>query len=114
MSPPRPSGQRADMMANISDGASGGVSNRPIVRAHGISKRYGAVQALGEVDFSIAPGEIVALVGENGSGKSTLAKILAGVIAPDSGSLVVDGQAMAFGTPRDAVNAGVTLVAQDP
>lgn len=102
------------MMANIPDGARGGVSNRSLVRAHGISKRYGAVQALGEVDFTIAPGEIVALVGENGSGKSTLAKILAGVITPDSGSLVIDGQTTVFGTPRDAVNAGITLVAQDP
>jgi ABC-type sugar transport system ATPase subunit len=84
------------------------------LEAQGISKRYGAVQALGEVDFSIAPGEIVALVGENGSGKSTLAKILAGVIAPDSGSLVVDGQGVRFSEPRDAVRTGITLVAQDP
>lgn len=87
---------------------------QPLLQARGISKRYGAVQALGEVDFSIAAGEIVALVGENGSGKSTLSKILAGVISSDSGSLMVDGQPVAFSEPRDAVGAGIALVAQDP
>lgn len=86
----------------------------PFLQARGISKRYGSVQALAEIDLTVHAGEIVALVGENGSGKSTLSKILAGVIESDSGSLAVDGQGVSFTRPRDAVRSGITLVAQDP
>jgi ribose transport system ATP-binding protein len=111
MSPPRPQRFAPWDAVGATDG---GQAREPFLEARGIGKRYGAVRALGEVSFSIAPGEIVALVGENGSGKSTLAKILAGVISPDSGSLVVDGRPVQFGEPRHAVHAGITLVAQDP
>ena len=70
--------------------------------------------ALDDVELSIAPGEVVALAGENGSGKSTLAKLLAGVLRPDRGELVVDGQPCEFAGPREALDAGIALVAQEP
>ena len=59
-----------------------GVSGTPILQMHGISKRFGAVQALSEVDFEVYLGEVVALVGDNGAGKSTLVKVIAGVHRP--------------------------------
>jgi ribose transport system ATP-binding protein len=99
---------------DVSKGVDAGSAPAPFLHARGISKRYGNVQALGEIDFGVQAGEIVALVGENGSGKSTLSKILAGVISPDSGSVFVDGQQVTFNRPRDAVREGITLVAQDP
>ena len=56
-----------------------------LLRAHGITKHYGGINALNAVDLEIRPGEVVALMGENGAGKSTMAKIIAGVEQPDSG-----------------------------
>ncbi len=57
----------------------------------GVGKRFGAVQALADVDFDVRPGEVVALVGDNGAGKSTLVKIMSGVYQPDEGEIVFDG-----------------------
>jgi ABC-type sugar transport system ATPase subunit len=85
-----------------------------VLEARGISKQYGQVRALIEVDFAIGEGEIVALAGENGSGKSTLAKILAGAIQADSGEVVVDGETQHFSRPRDALDTGIALVTQEP
>ncbi len=84
-----------------------------MLHAASIVKRYGAVTALAGVDLTVVPGEIVALAGENGSGKSTLAKILAGVVAPDSGTIELDGERCAFQRPRDAIDRGVAMVAQE-
>ena len=81
--------------------------------AASIVKRYGAVTALAGVDLTVAPGEIVALAGENGSGKSTLAKILSGVVEPDSGTIELDGERCSFQRPRDAIDRGVAMVAQE-
>jgi rhamnose transport system ATP-binding protein len=86
----------------------------PIIHATSISKLYGVVRALGGVDFDVRPGEIVALAGENGSGKSTLAKILAGAVRRDGGSLVVAGRDVDYTSPREALEDGVALVAQEP
>ena len=85
-----------------------------LLEARGISKSYGPVQALFEVDFSIAEGEIVSLAGENGSGKSTLAKILAGALQADSGEITIDGEPQTFSIPREALDAGIALVTQEP
>jgi ABC-type sugar transport system ATPase subunit len=79
-----------------------------------ISKAFGVTRALIEVDFAVGPGEIVALAGENGSGKSTLSKIVAGALLPDSGTISIDGVEQHFGRPRDALDRGVALVAQEP
>jgi rhamnose transport system ATP-binding protein len=84
-----------------------------MLSAQGISKSYGPVRALVDVDFAAGPGEIVALAGENGSGKSTLAKILAGALDPDAGVVRLDGEECAFARPRDALDRGIALVAQE-
>ncbi len=91
-----------------------GSKGTTLLAARGISKTYGLVQALLDVDFAIAKGEIVALAGENGSGKSTLAKILAGAIPADAGEIALDGTTRSFSTPREALDAGIALVSQEP
>ena len=78
-----------------------------------ISKSFGGVRALDAISLTIAQGSIHALVGENGAGKSTLGKILAGVIAPDRGQLLVGGEAVAFRSPREAIVRGIVLIAQE-
>ncbi len=84
-----------------------------VLEAKGVSKRYGKVVALEDVDFEAYPGEIVALIGDNGAGKSTLTKILSGAVTPDTGAVLVDGVARTFGGPRDAQRAGIETVYQD-
>ena len=64
----------------------------PLLRMAGIGKRFPGVQALDDVDFEVAPGEIHALLGENGAGKSTLLKILSGAQQPDAGTISFDGK----------------------
>ncbi|NOX31700.1 MAG: sugar ABC transporter ATP-binding protein [Actinobacteria bacterium] len=85
----------------------------PLLAANGVSKSFGHVQALDSVNIAVHAGEIVALLGENGAGKSTFIKILAGVYAPDAGELLVDGRPVRFGSPAEALNAGVATVYQD-
>ena len=84
-----------------------------LLRAHGITKHYGGINALNAVDLEIRPGEVVALMGENGAGKSTMAKIIAGVEQPDSGSLEWGGAAVTFRDTRDATRAGIAIVLQE-
>lgn len=83
------------------------------VQMNGISKQFGAVQALNKVKLTLNPGEIHTIAGENGSGKSTLLKILGGVIQPDEGTIEVDGTAQIFPNVRAAMNFGVTVVSQE-
>ena len=78
-----------------------------------IGKRYAGVHALSDVTLTIEPGTIHALVGENGAGKSTLAKILAGVIPRDTGEVQIDGAAVEFRNPRDALHRGITIIGQE-
>lgn len=86
---------------------------QPILQARGIVKRFGHVEALRGVDFDAHAGEITALIGDNGAGKSTLVKILSGVYGPTDGTLLVDGQAVRFGSPSDAHALGIETVYQD-
>lgn len=79
----------------------------------GIRKTFPGVVALDDVDLVIRPGEVHALVGENGAGKSTLLKIVTGVYRPDAGVLKVDGIPQSFGSPRDALQAGIGIVHQE-
>jgi ABC-type sugar transport system ATPase subunit len=83
------------------------------VRFEGITKRFPGALALSDVSVEIAPGSCHALCGENGAGKSTLGKILAGIHAPDSGRLFLDGAATRFNGPRDALAAGIGMVHQE-
>ena len=83
------------------------------LQVSGVSKRYGAVQALDGVDLSVEAGEVVALVGDNGAGKSTLVKVVSGVITPDSGTLEFEGRPVRINRPHDAQTLGISTVYQD-
>ncbi len=85
----------------------------PILEAHGISKRFGAVQALQDVDFEVFAGEVVGLVGDNGAGKSTLVKILSGVHESDTGEIIFEGHHVTINKPRDSNDLGIETVYQD-
>jgi D-xylose transport system ATP-binding protein len=79
----------------------------------GVSKRFGAVQALTDVDFQVERGEIVALVGDNGAGKSTLVKVMSGVGPPSSGQVLFEGRPVTINRPQDATGLGIATVYQD-
>jgi simple sugar transport system ATP-binding protein len=84
----------------------------PALALRGITKTFGTVQALNQVDFTLQPGEIHALLGENGAGKSTLMKIGFGLLRPDSGSIEIAGTATPLRNPTDARSLGVGMVHQ--
>jgi ABC-type uncharacterized transport system ATPase subunit len=85
-----------------------------VLTATAITKRFGRTLALDRVDFESRPGEIHALIGENGAGKTTLMNVLAGTLAPDSGAALLDGRALAAGSPHAALQAGIATVHQSP
>lgn len=85
----------------------------PILALTGISKRFGPVQALSDVDLEVEAGEVVALVGDNGAGKSTLVKVIAGVGPADSGEIRWLGNHVSIGKPHDAAALGIATVYQD-
>jgi simple sugar transport system ATP-binding protein len=85
----------------------------PRVEVRDLTKRYGSVIALRGVNMALHSGEIVGLVGDNGAGKSTLVNIMAGALAPTSGTVLVDGREVSFRTPIDARKAGIETVYQD-
>jgi D-xylose transport system ATP-binding protein len=85
----------------------------PLLELHGVSKRYGAVQALTEVDFEAHAGRVTALVGDNGAGKSTLIKIISGIVGADGGEYRFDGKPVHVTTPQAATALGIATVYQD-
>lgn len=85
----------------------------PVLEARGISKHYGGVVALDDVDLTLYEGEVLAVVGDNGAGKSTLIKALTGAISKTSGVISFDGQETQIDTPTDAKAAGIETVYQD-
>jgi D-xylose transport system ATP-binding protein len=85
----------------------------PALELTGITKTFGAVQALTDVDFEVYPAEVVALVGDNGAGKSTLVKTIAGTHQPDSGTIRFDGEEVRIHSPADATHLGIETVYQD-
>jgi len=84
-----------------------------ILRLDEVSKRYGGVHALERASFACAPGRIHALLGENGAGKSTLIKVMAGVVQPDEGRIVLEGSERRFLHPQEAVAAGIACIFQE-
>ena len=84
------------------------------LRIVGVTKAFGASNALTDVSFDVARGEVHALVGENGAGKSTLVKIVTGILEPDAGEILLGGLPVRFATPIEARRAGVAAVYQDP
>ncbi|MDQ1066988.1 ATP-binding cassette domain-containing protein [Streptomyces canus] len=89
------------------------VSATPVLALRGVSKRFGAVQALTDVELEVHAGEVVALVGDNGAGKSTLVKTIAGVHPIDEGVIEWDGSPVSINKPHDAQGLGVATVYQD-
>ena len=89
------------------------MTDTPLLEARDIYKSYGHVDVLRGVDFSVDPGEVVALIGDNGAGKSTLVKILSGVQQADRGQIVYKGQPIAFASPLHARDNGIETVYQD-
>jgi ribose transport system ATP-binding protein len=87
--------------------------NRWLVEMRGVSKSFGAVNALVDVDLKIRPGEILGLVGDNSAGKSTLMKILTGAYHRDAGTVVVDGREIHFRSPHESRDAGIEMIYQD-
>jgi D-xylose transport system ATP-binding protein len=89
------------------------VTATPLLEVRGINKSFGPVQVLRDVDFTVYPGEVTALVGDNGAGKSTLVKCIGGIYPIDSGEYHFDGKPVTVHSPRDAAGLGVEIVYQD-
>ena len=92
---------------------SAGDGGEPLLALRGITKRFGAVQALGGVDFDVRAGEVVGLVGDNGAGKSTLVKVMSGIYVADDGEYRFGGDVRHVRSPTDATTLGVATVYQD-
>src|SRR3954447_7567480 len=85
----------------------------PVLELRDISKSFGSVEALSDVDLEVHRGEVMALVGDNGAGKSTLIKSIAGIHSIDSGQILFDGQPVSISGPKDAAKLGIEVVYQD-
>ncbi len=83
------------------------------IELRGVGKSFGGLPVLSDIDLRLEPGSVHALVGENGAGKSTLSKIIAGLYTADTGELLVDGEAVTFSTPREALDRGIATIAQE-
>ncbi|GIG89588.1 ATP-binding cassette domain-containing protein [Plantactinospora endophytica] len=89
------------------------MSATPLLELRGIDKSFGPVQVLRDVDFSVNPGEVTALVGDNGAGKSTLVKCVSGIYSADGGQVLFEGRPVQIHNPRDAASLGIEVVYQD-
>ncbi|WP_115727651.1 ATP-binding cassette domain-containing protein [Actinomyces culturomici] len=85
----------------------------PLLEVRGLTKRFGGVEALVDVDFTVHRQEVVALVGDNAAGKSTLARTLSGVLAPDEGTIRLKGREVVLSSPIQALKAGIATVFQE-
>ena len=89
------------------------MTDQPLLELRGVTKSFGSVQALTEVDFEVRSGEVMALVGDNGAGKSTLIKCVAGTHAADSGEILFEGKQVHIHGPKDSAKLGIEVVYQD-
>jgi simple sugar transport system ATP-binding protein len=87
-------------------------STTPILELRNINKSFGPIEVLNDISLQVRGGEVLCLLGDNGAGKSTLIKIMSGVYVPSSGAVLMDGQPVAFNTPRDASERGIATVHQ--
>ncbi len=88
-------------------------TTQPLLELRGVSKNFGSVQALTDVDFEVCAGEVMALVGDNGAGKSTLIKCVAGIHVADGGQIFFDGKPVTISGPKDSARLGIEVVYQD-
>ena len=86
--------------------------DNPLVKMRGVTKRFGGVTALQDVDLDARAGEVLAIVGDNGAGKSTLIKVLTGVYQPSAGQIFINGEAIAFSNHAEAIEQGIDAVYQ--
>src|SRR5436305_13427421 len=100
------------MAADTLDAGARPVAGTPALEMRGIGKRFPGVLALENVDLTLEPGKVHALMGENGAGKSTLIKIMAGVYQKDAGTIRIHGRDAEIRTPRDSLRAGIKVVFQ--
>ena len=98
---------------NVESGPAPGPTGVPMLELRAVSKNFGPVQALRDVDLQIPAGQVTALAGDNGAGKSVLIKCIAGIHAPDHGQILWDGHPVHFRSPRDAAALGIETVYQD-
>jgi ABC-type sugar transport system ATPase subunit len=94
-------------------GASAAGDGVPLLQLKGVTKSFGPVRALSEVDLKVPPGEVTALVGDNGAGKSSLIKTVSGLWGPDDGEILWEGRPVHLHGPRDAEGLGITTIYQD-
>jgi fructose transport system ATP-binding protein len=87
--------------------------SEPVLKAAGLTKRYGRVVALDSADLELYPGEVLAVIGDNGAGKSTLIKAISGAVVPDNGKIWLNGQTVSFHSPMQARDAGIETVYQN-
>jgi len=91
------------------------MKNGNLLSLNNISKRFGGVQALSNINLSVGYGEVHAVVGENGAGKSTLMKIIAGALDPEAGGeIYFEGEPVIFSKPKDSTDLGIAIVLQEP
>ena len=102
-----------EALQSVTDNAVPTAARPPIIELRRIGKRYGAVLALDGIDFHIAEGEVIGLVGDNGAGKSTLIKILSGIIQPTSGAILNHGRLIRIRDHREAIRIGIETIYQD-
>jgi ABC-type sugar transport system ATPase subunit len=99
--------------ATTAPAGDGGANGAPLLALRGVTKRFGAVQALTRVEIEIAPGTVTALTGDNGAGKSVTIKTISGLWQPDEGQLLWEGKPVRLHGPRDAEALGITTIYQD-
>jgi D-xylose transport system ATP-binding protein len=110
---PAPESSKPSSSIRKNGGSGEGVVAQPLLRLRGVSKNFGAVQAMQGVDLDILDGQVTALIGDNGAGKSTLIKTISGIWPPSSGQLYWKGEEVKIHTPRDASDLGIATVYQD-
>jgi D-xylose transport system ATP-binding protein len=109
----RPGTGRVPSGSDLPNGSPAESGDAPLLRLRGVSKSFGPVQALTDINLDIPAGEVTALVGDNGAGKSTLIKTIAGIWQPSSGELIWNGKPVHIHSPKDATDLGIAAVYQD-